>query len=252
VKRALVIDASPDVRKLASLVLGDAGFEVRAVGDELDALENVKQFQPDLVMIDMALPKMRDLHLLKKIQEAAPKSRVGILTSNPGDPAVERARDLGIGAFILKAPGIVSFLKTLESFAAKLDAPSDGASQAKPTILVVDDEEPIRGMLKRFLEKRGYEVSTAANGEEALKAVRAQKPGLVLLDVAMPGMDGLKALEKIKSIAPETGVMMITGNTDGELAKECMKRGAFDYIGKPFNFDYLENSVMAKILLLTS
>ena len=119
-------------------------------------------------------------------------------------------------------------------------------------VLVVDDEDPIRNMLKRFLEKKGYTVRTASNGEEAMKAIQEQKPVLVLLDVAMPGMNGIAVLDKIKALDSNIGVMMITGNTDDELARECMKRGAFDYIGKPFNFDYLENSVMAKILLLTS
>lgn len=105
------------------------------------------------------------------------------------------------------------------------------------TILVVDDEKDIRISLTGILEDEGYQVVTAASGVEALEKLREELPDLVLLDIWMPGMDGLATLEKIKSLLPQITVIMISGHGTIETAVRATKLGAFDFIEKPLSLD---------------
>ncbi len=101
-------------------------------------------------------------------------------------------------------------------------------------ILVVDDEIGIRQSLKKILEKEGFEVVTASNGEEAFKVIRGGDIDLLISDIRMAGMDGLELLKVCKSVSPYTEVIMITGYASVDTAVDSMKQGAYDYITKPF------------------
>ncbi|MDA8126626.1 MAG: response regulator [Deltaproteobacteria bacterium] len=115
-------------------------------------------------------------------------------------------------------------------------------------ILVVDDEVQVVQLLQEFLTLKGYEVYTALNGEAALEVVQEKHPDIVLLDIMMPGMGGIDTLKEIKKIDPTTAVIMVTAVIDEELANRAVKLGAFDYITKPINIDYLEKVVMVKLI----
>ena len=106
-------------------------------------------------------------------------------------------------------------------------------------ILVVDDEQLIRWSLEKNLVKHGFLVQTAASGEQALEIIGKDAPDLVLLDISMPGIDGLRTLEEIKKSDPLVAVVMITALGVLETAVKAMQLGAFDYIHKPFNMDEL-------------
>lgn len=101
-------------------------------------------------------------------------------------------------------------------------------------ILVVDDEIGIRQSLKKILEKEGFDVVTASNGDEAFKLIRGSDIDLLISDIRMAGMDGLELLKVCKSISPYTEVIMITGYASVDTAVDSMKQGAYDYITKPF------------------
>jgi DNA-binding NtrC family response regulator len=109
----------------------------------------------------------------------------------------------------------------------------------KQKILVVDDEHLIRWSLEQNLNKQGYEVLTAGSGEEALKVIHDESPDLMLLDIQLPGINGLDVLEKAKAIDDELIVIMITALGVLETAVKAMRMGAYDYISKPFNLDEL-------------
>jgi DNA-binding NtrC family response regulator len=106
-------------------------------------------------------------------------------------------------------------------------------------ILIVDDEDKLRRMLKRTLAQAGYEVAQAADGAAALERLRQKQVDLVLSDIRMPGMDGLELLSRIKRQDPGVEVIMMTAYASVETAVKAMKQGATDYVGKPFNFDEL-------------
>jgi two-component system nitrogen regulation response regulator NtrX len=106
-----------------------------------------------------------------------------------------------------------------------------------PSILIVDDEHSILQSLSGLLSDEGFEVATAANGYEALKAVHAESPDLVLLDIWMPGIDGLETLKQIKDANAYLPVIIITGHGTIETAVKATKLGAFDFIEKPLSFE---------------
>jgi len=112
-------------------------------------------------------------------------------------------------------------------------------------ILVVDDEAPVREVLTEYFTTEGYAVEGAGSGAEALTVVRGGRADLVLLDVRMPGLDGVQVLRKIREINEDVPVIMVTANEDVGLAKETLRLGAFDYVAKPFDFDYLDRAVAA-------
>lgn len=119
------------------------------------------------------------------------------------------------------------------------------AEQAR--ILVVDDEAEVRELVAEFLEVKGYAVITAANGLDALTAVKHYRPHLVLMDVMMPRMDGLETLRRIREADPGVGIIMLTAVEDEAIAKEAMKKEAYDYITKPLDFGYLELVILTKL-----
>ena len=112
-------------------------------------------------------------------------------------------------------------------------------SQKKGKVLIADDEPGIRRMLCLMLEEEGYEVKAVENGKEAVEALLQFRPDLVLLDQQMPVMTGVEALEKIKSLNPNQIVIFITAFGSISLAVDAVKKGAYDFIEKPFDNDKL-------------
>lgn len=106
-------------------------------------------------------------------------------------------------------------------------------------ILVVDDQMAICYALRRFLEAEGFDVSTASSGREALSLARTENPDVVIMDVSMPGMDGLEALSRLKSAHPAVQVVLMTAFSSTERAIAAMKQGAFDFLLKPFDNSHL-------------
>lgn len=106
-----------------------------------------------------------------------------------------------------------------------------------PSVLIVDDEPSIRNSLGGLLSDEGFEVLTASNGYEALKVMDKDSPDLVLLDIWMPGIDGIETLKEIKKSNPYIQVILITGHGNVETAVKATKLGAFDLIQKPLSID---------------
>ena len=117
-------------------------------------------------------------------------------------------------------------------------------TERKPSVLVVDDEEVVRAGISRVLEKRGRPIYTAADGSEALEIMAENHIDIVLLDIKMPGLDGIEVLRHIRATYPGTVVIMITGHPTIQSAIECTKLGALDYLVKPFRVDELESLVL--------
>jgi len=111
------------------------------------------------------------------------------------------------------------------------------------TILIIDDEKDIRTALTGILEDEGYQVLNAESGADGIECVRQEVPDLILLDIWMPGMDGLETLEKLKAQFPQLTVIMISGHGTIETAVRATKLGAFDFIEKPLSLEKVLLSV---------
>jgi DNA-binding NtrC family response regulator len=113
---------------------------------------------------------------------------------------------------------------------------------SQPILLIVDDELGVRESLKMVLGK-DFQVMEAASVDAALSKVENARPEIVLLDMIMPGSDGLSTLQRIKQIHPECAVIMLSGVNSQQLAAKALESGAFDFIGKPFDVIDLRQKV---------
>ncbi len=119
----------------------------------------------------------------------------------------------------------------------------DPAPSARNTVLLVDDEQDIRELLAMLLGDLGFNVLTAADGDQGLALFKTARPPVVLTDIKMPGLDGIGLLKAIKALSPDTEVIMISGHGDMELAIASLKFGAADFITKPIDDNLLEHGL---------
>ena len=115
-------------------------------------------------------------------------------------------------------------------------------------VLMVDDEDQFRATTKKILDRRGFITILAANGEEAIEKIK-EKPDVVVLDVKMPGLDGLGTLAEIKTLSPDVPVIMLTGHGSEPSAKYALTQGAFDYLAKPCDIDVLTSKIKEALRL---
>lgn len=108
-------------------------------------------------------------------------------------------------------------------------------SKTNPMVLVIDDQPGIRRLLTEVLSEEGYEVATAANGYEGLQKAKELNPSLILMDMKMPGMDGIEALREMKHIGQGEKVIMMTAYGELDLINEAKEIGVYAYITKPFD-----------------
>lgn len=250
----LIVDDDTAIREVLYDVLSRRGFTVLTANSGVQALEMLKTQRPQFILLDLTMPGLGGLDTLKRIRlfdDAVPV----ILMRGAGDSDVPPAdlKRLGAVEVLRKELGVELFLKNLELVIRRLQDASRPADtgpvvRVPGTILLVDDEPRILSLLGEFFESRGLKAAKAASGEEAVAAM-ARKPVAVLLDMTMPGMDGLMTLRRIKEIHPKLPVIMVSGIGDEATVQEALDAGAYDYVTKPFNLEYLETVVLTKVLL---
>jgi len=114
-------------------------------------------------------------------------------------------------------------------------------------ILVVDDEVKECELLKRFLERKGYDVITSYTGMHALEKTKSEKPDIILLDIKMPDMDGIEVLRRIRKFDKDVCIIMVTVVNDKSTGMKALKTGADEYITKPIDLNYLEKVIQNKL-----
>ncbi len=122
-----------------------------------------------------------------------------------------------------------------------------GTKNSGSLVLVAEDDGQSRRGLVRFLQSQGHDVIEAADGRAAIALARERKPDIILLDLAMPGRDGLEVLKELVPVLPDTGFIIVTGNEDEKIASSCLELGAFDYVPKPVDFDILSQTIKARL-----
>lgn len=115
-------------------------------------------------------------------------------------------------------------------------------------VLIVDDEADILLIIEQFLVDAGFRVLKSKSGEDALTMIKSNNIDLVLLDIAMPGIDGITTLREIKKIDPALMTVMITANGSPEKIVDAFNSGAYDYLVKPLDFTYLKESIISRFL----
>jgi DNA-binding response OmpR family regulator len=106
-------------------------------------------------------------------------------------------------------------------------------------ILIVEDESSVAELIAETLIQRGHEARVAVSAAHASMLVSTERPDVILLDINLPDSAGTLTLGRLRELRPDVPIIMLTANTDDELARATFRRGAFDYISKPFNIDHL-------------
>lgn len=120
--------------------------------------------------------------------------------------------------------------------------------KSKGPILIVEDEESMREALRDWLTEGGYKVETAKDGEDGLKIISDHDVALVLLDLRLPGKDGISVLKEAKTIRPQLKVIIITAYPSSQTKVAALKEGAVDYLPKPFDLNALEKLIQGTLL----
>ena len=116
-------------------------------------------------------------------------------------------------------------------------------------ILIVDDDVNACILLKSFLGEMDHDVIVSYNGEDALEKVKNLNPDIMLLDISMPGIDGMEVLRRVRQFNDKIGIIMVTGIKDESEAKEAIKKGADDYITKPVDYDHLNECILVDLTM---
>jgi CheY-like chemotaxis protein len=250
----LCVDDDVDILELLKEYFTEQGFVVLTATNGVEAFLQVKRWQPKAVILDLFMPRLGGIGALGRIKALNPNVVV-ILVSGMGN-ALEMVTEAGLsvaGAFS-KPLDLIKISETLARVGVVAPAvlTAGAAPSQRPVrarVLVVDDELEFRKVLVEHLEARGFNVTEASSGEEALERVAEFRPHIVLMDVMMAGMGGLEALRHIKTISPDTCVIMVTAVEDIDAARGALAVGASDYVTKPFSFQYLDSVLEVHMLM---
>lgn len=247
-KKILLVDDELKIREMFYELFSLKGYKIITAPGGEEGIDILKREKVDLVLLDIKMDTIDGIETLRRMREFDTKTRIIMLTALEDADLDKHARINGATGLMRKSWGILTISKIVNSILAeKLEFSED-----KKKILVADDEPEICSLLNDFLTKKGFVPIIAASGEEALIKAKEENPVIILLDINMPGMDGLMTLKKIKEINERAGIIVITGMADANIAEEAMKLGIYDYIVKPVNFSYLEFCLISKIILSTA
>ncbi len=245
-RRVLVIDDDPVVSRVLAHVLRDRGFVVRAAESGQAGLDAAREMGPNLAVVDLQLPDIPGADVIRALR-STPEGRklpVIVLTAadlSPADIAALRALDAAVA---LKGEVSARELVAGVEHALRTD---QVATPTGPAVLVVDDNDMNRSLLRALLERHGLRTIEASNAAEGLDLARRAKPAVVLMDLAMPGMDGFAAIETLKADPatahlPVVAVTALALRRDEERARAA---GADAYVTKPIDGAQLMKTVLA-------
>lgn len=262
--KVLIVDDSEGLRKVLAALLASAGHQVVAsLADGTGVEDVVRREHPDCICLDYQLPGRNGLEILAAIHALAPEIDVLFMTA-ANSPGIEaQAADAGAAGFIHKPFSQQQLIDELASVTAARQAANkaeesttapevptaqtasaSAGGAARRTAVIADDSGSVRLVLKGLLEEAGVRVvQSVGNGAEALNALRMHRPALLCLDVNMPVMSGMEALEAAREISPDTAVVMVTGCADRAFVAQAAALGARGYILKPLRPAYVEGVV---------
>ncbi len=221
----LVVDDNQDLLETFAMILKRRGYSVQTAGDGLSAINKFKEQDFDVTLMDIVMPEMNGVDAFKKIKEIQPEAPIILMTAYSDEELIQNARDEGVCNIIHKPIRIDQLIELINETAG-----------SEP-ILIVDDDADICETLTKILELQGYDVLTAASGEEAVTVTRKKTCQMAFIDVKLPNIDGLETLLRLKEINPDILVIMMTGfrNEVKEALDKAQEASAITCLYKPFD-----------------
>ena len=220
----LVDDEKEFVESLSErLAMRDLKADVAYDGEQ--ALKALKEKEPDVMILDLRMPGIDGTEVLRRVKKEHPNVEVVILTGHGTDKDEKEALRLGAAAYLKKPVDIEQLVGAVR--------------KEKLKILLVDDEKEFVESLSERLALRNLKADVAYDGEQALKAIREEEPDVMVLDLRMPGIDGIEVLRQVKKLRSDMAVVVLTGHGTDKDEKEVMRLGAAAYLEKPVDVDHL-------------
>jgi len=246
--KILVVDNDRMNCELIQSVLTRHGYQVLLATSGVEGLTIFRKQAPRVTILDLHMPEMDGLTVLKEIRAYDPHAPVIMLGGGATEEQENQARGLRVTDFIrrgLSLDVLVECISRIVQLPEKSIPPPPEAGSAAmvdtgETILVVDDEPLVRDLLVQFLSLRGYRALGVKDGPEALSIVKQSSPDLILLDLFMPGMDGVEVLRQLRQREYPGAVIFITGSHGKEQAWALEPH---EVIGKPIDLDQLLMSI---------
>lgn len=237
-KRILLIDDDPDLTSLLKMCLENTGaYEAREENHSDQALAAAREFRPDLILLDMMMPNILGGKVAAQLEadEELKDTPLVFLSAVVTEDAKAHGSTIAGHPAIPKPASPEEVISFIEKHLPK-------------KILIIHREDDFTAQLKLSIDRDPeYKTWVAASGEQAVKLVETRNPDLVLLDITTPDLGGLETLKRIKAIAADIPVAMLTDDYKEEEAKRCLDAGAHDYIAKPVKFEYLRTALSAKL-----
>ncbi|MBF0100224.1 MAG: response regulator [Desulfobacterales bacterium] len=247
--KVLVIEDDPEALEKIGRFLQKEGFEIFLADDAETGLRFFDEYQPDMVITDLKMPKISGVDILRKIKFFSPYTPVIIVTGYKDTDAAISAIEEGALDYIKKPIDLYSLLPAVGRAREIIRRHKENSSY--PLILVVEDEESARNRLIRAFQSEGYKVLFAENGEEGIAVFKNNKIDIVLLDIKMPKMDGLTALQHMRDISSDFEAIILTGYGDESDAIRAMRCGALSFIKKPIDLEQTFATIEKAIHVLT-
>jgi len=227
----LIVD--DDIGMVATIgdVFQDRGYNVTMVDDGHRAIKLATRTSFDVVLMDVKMPGINGLETYKEVKEIIPTAAVIMMTADSKEELVKKALEEGAYAVIYKPFNVKRVIKIVEE------------ALKKPVVLVVDDRIEDRETLGDILAGKGYRVVLARDGYEAVRYAERGSFDVILLDIKMPGMDGVKTLDRIKESKPETGIIMMTAYSMEEFVEESLRKGAYTCLFKPIDVEKMLEAI---------
>jgi DNA-binding response OmpR family regulator len=232
--KILIIDDDDAILDVTEQIFTTHGCTVQKAKDGkkgLEILEKENKTLPDLVILDVNMPNMNGFEVLEKIGEDPVLKGVPVimLTGRTEDESIMESIGSGALDYITKPFDPTSLIKTTLRILRRTHT----------KVLVVDDDELICELLEQHFRRIGYSVMKEYNGTDGWKTIKEKKPDIVVLDIMMPGMDGMSVLKHAKS-DPETQdipIIMLTAKSQNDNILKGLEGGAHDYVTKPFDVE---------------
>jgi len=238
----LLVDDEEEFLASTGKVLQRRDFKVITASSGREALDVLGRQKVDVVVIDMKMPGMDGEAVFEEIRQIWPGLPVIVLTGHDSVTQAFEMTKRGVFDYLLKPCEIDNLSAKIREAAAQFrnigDASSGGAAhrlnaEERVKVLLVDDEEQLLHALQKVLARRNMDVHIARSGKEALTFLDDNPVDVVVLDVKMPGMDGLEVLWYLKADPIKWEVILLTGHPTLDSAVQGMRKGAFDYMVKP-------------------
>lgn len=240
-KRILLIDDDQMTLEGVKEALEQAGYQVLAATNGLQGLEMALEESPDLVVLDLILPGVDGFEICDRLKSDPHYANIPIIMLTevfitPED--MQRGLQLGserisiqAESYVPKPPVYPDLLREVRWLLGEAESPAQQV--VKKSVLVVDDDALHREMLKRLLSDAGYDVEMALDGSQGWEQFQAASPLLVMLDMQMPGINGLELLARIRERDRDVPLIFMTAFGSESIAVQAMKQGADDYLIKP-------------------